>query len=216
MKKLGTPLVWGLLLIAIGLLVLLQNLGVLGGNLALIWAIIFAVVGVRFLYIFLMDRKVWWPLIPSFTLFGLAGLLLIETLFPGGAGTWGGALFLGSIALSFWAVYLVSRDNWWAVIPGGVLLTLAVVAGIGDTLGGVDSGAIFFLGLSLTFFLVALLPTPEGRMRWAWIPAGVLFVLSLVVLSQSAGLLIYIWPVALILAGLFFLVRALVNRNRPE
>lgn len=214
MKRLDTPLVWGILLIIVGLLVLLQNLGVLGDNLSLLWAVVFAAVGIRFLYVFLTNRAVWWPLIPSFALFGLAGLLLMETL--GGVGAWGGAFFLGALALGFWAVYLVSRENWWAVIPGGVLLTLALVAGIGDSLGGVDSGAIFFLGLSLTFLLVAILPTPQGRMRWAWIPAVVLLVLALVILGESAGWLIYVWPIAIILVGAYFLFRALANRSRQE
>ncbi|NLG52261.1 MAG: hypothetical protein GX552_19290 [Chloroflexi bacterium] len=216
MKKLDTPLIWGILLIAVGLLVLLQNLGVLGGNLPLLWAVIFAAVGVRFLYVFVKNRAIWWPLIPAFALFGLAGLLLMDALLPAEADAWGGAFFLGALALSFWAVYLVSRENWWAVIPGGVLLTLAFVAAIGDSLWGIDSGAIFFLGLSLTFFLVAILPTPEGRMRWAWIPAVVLFVLALVVLGESASWFVYVWPIAIIALGAYFLFRALSSRNPAE
>ena len=38
-------------------------------------------------------------------------------------------MFLGTIGLSFWVIYLTRRDFWWAVIPGGALMTLALVAG---------------------------------------------------------------------------------------
>jgi len=92
---------------------------------------------------------------------------------------------------------------WWALIPAGVLTTLAIVAGIDSRLGGIDSGAIFFVGLALTFGLVFLVT----RMKWALIPALILAVLSLVVLGNMSTLFNYLWPIALIGGGLFLLYR---------
>ncbi len=216
MKKIESPLVWGILLIAVGLLILLQNLGVLGETLVALWALIFAAAGVRFLYAFLTNRAVWWPLIPGLSLLGLAALITLSILFPEAGGTLGVFLFMGAISLSFWIIYFIDHTNWWAIIPGGVLLSLALMIGLSEVLPGDAAVGIFFLGMGLTFVLVALLRTPAGRMRWAWIPAAVLSIMGLIFLAQSAELLVYVWPLALIAVGLIFLFRALAGKNRQQ
>jgi len=105
------------------------------------------------------------------------------------------------------AVYATNRENWWAIIPAGVMVTLAVVSFLDQFFAGFETGGIFFLGLGLTFGLVAILPGPRGEMRWAFIPAGVLFLIGLVLLAALTSLVNYIWPVALILVGLYFIFR---------
>ena len=104
---------------------LLQTLGlfVLG---PLAWAVAALVAGLLFL-VFAV-RGQWWAWIPSLSLLGLAGLETLQYLAPVAADQWGGSVFLGAIGLGFWIVYLVDRAHWWAIIPGGVLVTLAVVA----------------------------------------------------------------------------------------
>jgi hypothetical protein len=118
----------------------------------------------------------------------------------------GGSIFLGAIGLSFWAVYLTGRDRWWAIIPGGVLFTLAIVSALPDRLlGGADSGGVFFLGLAATFLLVALL----ANMRWAFWPAGALGVFGTFLFFQSQiNLFSYIAAAALIVAGAFIILRS--------
>jgi hypothetical protein len=123
-----------------------------------------------------------------------------------------GVIMLGAIGLAFLLVYLVNRDNWWAIIPAGVMGTLAVISGLSQVLTGFETGGIFFLGLGLTFALVAILPTPEGQMRWAFIPAGILFMIGLLLTAATSSLSGIIWPLALILFGLFFVWRAFVAR----
>jgi hypothetical protein len=117
-----------------------------------------------------------------------------------------------AIGVSFWIIYLTRRDFWWAVIPGGVLITVALIAGLGDTLPEQMTPAILFLGLALTFLLVFLLPTPAGRMKWAWIPAAVLAVLGIAFLASMGGmvtLLAVAGPLALIVFGVVLLWRGL-------
>jgi hypothetical protein len=103
-------------------------------------------------------------------------------------------------------------ENWWAVIPGGVLLTLAIVAGLSENLEGIETGGVFFLGLGLTFALLALLPTGDGKLTWALIPAVVLFLMGLLITAAAAEFINYVWPAALILGGLYLLYRAFRSR----
>jgi hypothetical protein len=60
---------------------------------------------------------------------------------------------LGGIGLAFWPIS--RRQERWALIPAGVLTTLAVVTFLPDLVGTDSTPGIFFLGLALTFALVA-------------------------------------------------------------
>ncbi len=81
----------------------------------------------------------------------------------------GGALFLAAIGLSFWVIYALRREFWWAIIPAGTLVDIGRDGGIAEMGGGGRPWGFFFLGLAATFVLVYLLPNPEGRMKWALI-----------------------------------------------
>ena len=216
MKRLEVRVVGGILLIAVGILFLLQNLRIIGDGLDLLWALLFGAGGAVFVYVFLTNRAHWWAVIPGFVLLSLAALMTLNQLAPGLGGDWGGALVLGGIAVAFWVVYLASRENWWAVIPGGVLFTLALVVGLSSALEGIEVGGVFFLGLGLTFGLLSLLPTPEGRMKWALIPAAVLLVMGLLITAAATAVLKYIWPAALILVGLYVILRTFGARRASE
>jgi hypothetical protein len=216
MNRPRTTLTVGILLILAGLLFLLQNLGYLGGGLGLLWAVLFILGGLAFIYWFLRNRAAWWALIPGFTLLGLGGLILLSTLFPEAGNVWGGALFLGSIGLAFVAVYLVAPQHWWAIIPAGTLITLALVAALGALTDGMETGGIFFLGLGATFLVLGVVHTPQGRLKWAFIPAGVLLVMGILLLAQALEILGYIWPLALIAAGLYVLYRAVAARPKKD
>jgi len=199
-------IIWGLLLIAAGGLLLLQNFELLGVTWDILWAALFAMGGVAFVAIFLMDRHQWWAVIPGFTLLGLGALIALSSLGVSMA-TWGGVLFLGLIGLSFGVVYLVNPKNWWAVIPGGTLLTLAAITGLSELLPGEVIGGIFFLGLGLTFGFLYILPTVEGRQRWAIFPAAILIIMGLLVMAVSTNVFSLIWPSLLIVAGLYLVWR---------
>jgi hypothetical protein len=73
-------------------------------------------------------------------------------------------------------------------------------------------GGVFFFGLGLTFALLAILPTPEGRLTWAIIPAIVLLVMGALITAAAAQLINYLWPVALVLGGLYLLYRVIRSR----
>ncbi len=75
-----------------------------------------------------------------------------------------------------------------------------------------QTGGVFFLGLGLTFALVALLPSAAGRMTWAWIPAGILAVMGLLLMATSGNLIDYLWPLIIIAAGGFLIIRNVLGR----
>lgn len=205
MKRFDPRIIIGTLLILAGGLGFLQAFGILRDASDAFWGIVFLVAGGAFLMMFAggFSSGQWWAAIPGLVLAGIGVLILL----PDSLDNLSGAVFLGAIGLSFWLVYLSGRDRWWAIIPGGVLLTLAAVSALPDNLfGGTDSGGVFFLGLALTFLLVALL----AGMRWAYWPAGALGVFGTFLFFQSqVYLLSYIAAAALIGVGVVIILRSL-------
>src|SRR3990172_11604978 len=150
MKWLESRILWGCLFIVGGVLFLLQNLGFLWlGD--LFWTGLLGLGSLFFLSFFLQNRAHWWALIPGFTLLSLMTVTLLNWLIPDLGGSWGGSVILGGIGLSFFIIYLVDKANWWALIPGGVLLTLAATVGLEQFFPGLETAGVFFLGLGLTF-----------------------------------------------------------------
>lgn len=205
MKRLDARIVIGVLLILAGGLGFLQAFGFLQSASDAFWGIVFLAAGGIFLFMFAggFASGNWWAAFPGFVLAGIGVLILL----PNSLDNIGGAIFLGAIGLSFWAVYLTGRDRWWAIIPGGVLFTLAAVTVLpSNFIGGAASGGVFFLGLALTFLLVALL----ANMRWAYWPAGVLGVFGIFLFFESqVYLLSYVAAAALIVVGIFIILRSL-------
>ena len=212
-KRSNAELILGIFLVAGGVLILLQNLDVIPAS-GIFWGAAFVLGALVFLYVYLADRAHWWALIPGFTLLGIGGTIALSELAPAVGEAAGGAMVLGGISLGFWVIYLTDIDRWWAVIPAGVMLTLAVVT-LADTYGGViDGGGILFLGLGVTFLLLRLLPTSHRKMTWALIPAVVLFVMGLLMSAAALSLVNYVVPAFFILIGAFILLRTFTSRSQ--
>ena len=86
-----------------------------------------------------------------------------------------GPAFLGFVAVAFWLVYRTPTRRQavtgWAIIPAGVLTTLAAVAAVDSLRPRWDGGAVFLLGMTATFTAIYLLPRERGGGRWALWPA---------------------------------------------
>jgi hypothetical protein len=213
MKRLDFRMIFGLGLMLLGGLMLLEKFGILRGASSLFWAAAFLVAAAYFLYVFIKSPQgTWWAIIPAMALLGMGASAILPHVFNG----LGGGIFLGALGVAFFTIYATDHSRWWGIIPGGVLLTLAAVSTLAgsDTFNAFGSGSIFFVGLALTFLLVALLPNPFGKMQWAYIPAAVLFIMGAILGSTStAGLADYIWPVALIIVGLLVIAGFFYNRE---
>jgi hypothetical protein len=195
---------WGLLLVLAGVLFLLNSIGTITiGDYQ--WAIILGIGGFAFLSVFLADREQWWALFPSFGLLIGASAIFIENAFQGLRGDVIGAIVLGGIGLAFLIIFLTNLKHWWALIPAGVLFSLAAMLVL-----GFQSGGVFLIGLGLTFGVLGFVPTEHGRMRWAFIPAVVLILVGLFITIAAFNLFDLLWPLALIAGGvliIFFVIK---------
>ena len=234
MKSAKTSIIAGIALMAAGVLLLLDLLGILDSA-ALVWPLIFPAAGAAFLTLFFRSRDNWWAAIPGSVFLGLAAVILITQLWPGPAAYWAGAFLFLFMGAGFGAVYVREPANWWALIPCGVMLTLSLVAALPPAWEGMPVAAVLFLGLAATFAALSLVPVhPEhrpgqpaaspgqpgtaapARMKWPLIPAAVLAVLGLIFALQATVLLTaseFFVPVLLVLAGAALLVYAYRHRT---
>jgi hypothetical protein len=212
-RRVPSSVVWGVLLLLAGVMLLLDYLEVLPGE-WIFWAVALAAGAGAFLYVFLTQHEKWWAAIPAGWLLGAAAVTVWEALVANDDR--GAALLLGLGGLGFWAVYARRRANWWAVIPGGVLVTLAVMIALEATVSAATAGSVLFFGMAVTFALLAVLP--GTRMRWPLIPAAGLTLLGVLTALEATGALELanlVWPVALIAAGGYVIWKA-VRPRRPH
>jgi hypothetical protein len=214
MKAATASITAGAILLLAGALLLLDSLEVVDSG-VLVWPFAFGAAGAAFLAVFSRSRANWWAAIPGFALLGLAAVIATTGLWPGQAGDWPGSLFFLFIAAGFAAVYFREQANWWALIPCGVLLTLALVVALPPGLDGTPVAAVLFLGLAATFATLAATP---DRMKWPLIPAAVLAVVGLSFAIQSTvnfGAMDYITALVPLVAGLYLLYYAFHSRRQP-
>ncbi len=207
----------GILLIVFGILSLLSSMGVFEGGIDFFWAILFCAGGALFLYVFLNDRANWWALIPGFALIGIGLTIALELFLPQTRVDWGGMFIVGGIGLAFWAIYFIKREHWWAIIPGGVMLSVALMIGLTPVLEsvGLDTGGFLLVGIGLTFGAVAFLPSLRGQTKWALIPAAVLLLIGFLIIASAIAILEFVWPAALILVGLYLIFRVFRRQEPP-
>ena len=137
-------------------------------------------------------------------------LAVIPILTTGVSGEIIGTFVMWVIALPFWAVYLANRRNWWAIIPGGVMVVIGLMPLLSlSRTPETFVGGIFFVGLAAVFGLIYLLNLRDPQMFWAVDPAGVLLAIGVGVMAFGQNW----WPVVLIALGGVLLVRALLPRR---
>jgi hypothetical protein len=209
MKKIEWRLVIGIIMLAFGGLMLLQSLHVLpsSNNFGeMLVSLMFIAGGSIFLMQLFVDMvKNWWAVIPAGALFSLGIIIFGDSYFPRLMDQIGGGIFLGGIAAAFWAAYFIRKpDFWWALIPAGVLTTLALIA-IEPVSNILPADFLFLFGTSATFASIAFTVKPREKSSWAWIPSGILFFIGCIRLLTEFRTSILI-PVLFILAGLFILL----------
>jgi uncharacterized membrane protein len=145
MKRLDPRIAGGLLIVGFGVLWLLQEIGGFESIFGILAGLLIAASGLVFLVLFERNRAHWWAALAGFVLLGLGVLIILQRNAPAFATNYGGSLYLGGVSLAFWLAYLTNRDRWWAVIPGGVVFTLAAIPPLESLLSpGVLAGSLLF------------------------------------------------------------------------
>ena len=127
--------------------------------------------------------KQWGWLFPAGVFGGLALVITLATSNVDSAAV-ASPLFIG-LLIPFAAAYLTDRiRNWWALIPGGVMLFLALTTLLVDNAGGQWVGVMFLLMFAIAFLVVYL--TNHTR-TWALLVAYIFGVVSLAPMLAAIG-----------------------------
>lgn len=136
------------LLVIAGLLVLL-DFDILYGDAVALYAL--TAIALPFLYVYLRNRKMWWALIPAYTMFVVAGLIGLESIdfFTGETAT---SYIMFAIALPFLFVYARNTKMWWALIPGGIMAIIGIAFLLTEDIGRyIGPGIIILVGVWILF-----------------------------------------------------------------
>jgi hypothetical protein len=211
MNKRGySSLIWGGMLVLLGLLLLLENLNLFGEWQVPFWSLFLAAFGLLFLSIYVRDREQWWALIPSLVILGIAVAVFIaeQDLI---ADYVVATIILAAVGLPFLLIFATDRGHWWALIPA--LTMLGIAAGVFLEGAGAISGtavAGFVLGgISLGFLSIYLIDRAQW---WALIPGGIMGTMAFFFLLATATK--YVWPLAIILLGVLLLWGSLHGDGR--
>jgi hypothetical protein len=166
-------------------------------------------IALSFLIVYFGNRTRTWALLVAYILGVLA---LAPAMASGGGDTaaYFGAVFLFAIALPFFVVYFRSPENWWAIIPAGVMTTLTIITALAiagwirNAEQGGYANAILLGGIAITFAIVWL----HNAKEWA---KGVTIILAALAVASIffAAYTEIFWPVAIIFAGGYLLYTAM-------
>lgn len=181
------------LLLALGFLMLIFNSGILGALPSFTWFVLL-MLGAAFFWLWSKPKLLYWQRLLGFSLIAIVAIA--------SGGRFSASAALGFPALGFVLTYLHDRRRWWAMIPAGLLASLAMLLSFNALLPKWDATPILFLGFAATFAWLYL----TCAKRWAIIPT-IVFILLTVLLNDPQGTMPgWILPVILIATGVFMLL----------
>jgi hypothetical protein len=168
------------------------------------------------------SKKNQWAIIPA-GIFATIGLgIALDILIPSSEAT--GPVFMFLFAATFTAFAILSKNNWWAIIPAGFFTSLGLVVAL-DIL--VPHGAypappgtltwgfytwVLFLGLAATFgvlwVLRKILPT-----SWAMYPAAGFLTIAVLFIIEGAHFSEYWLETTLLVFGVMLLLAVLTGKR---
>lgn len=215
MQKQNTRAWFGIALIAVGLLFLLDELSIFYIREEMIVSIIFAIAGLALLSAYNTDKLTWKLVLGLIALF-IGFVTFVESTRIISHDYLGG-LILWVLAAGFLAVYAKNKKNWWGIIPGGILLTTGLMVMLEEAFWGFRyySHVVFFIGVALTFGYLYKIRDAENRLEWAKWPAGVgLGIAGISFLNEFFyNFEEFVAPLALILVGVFLITRSFYRRK---
>lgn len=178
-------LFWGLALLLMGVAFLGFNLGFLPQFDEFLWAAFLGILSVLFFFTYFSSGiRAWGWLFPATILGALSAIVYLSSTAING--DFLGAIFMAAVALPFWVAFFLDKNNWWAIIPAGVISTITLIILLSATrMDGDLIGGIFMLGLGLVFIVIYLLNREHW---WALIPGGVIATIGFTALTSGLSL----------------------------
>ena len=204
----------GIILLFVGGLILIQNLNLFKSDIgSVVGAIIYGTFSIYLFFQFSHRPDHWWWLIIGVFLLGLALsniIILFDTLEQYSPMV--GITFAG---IGFLIIYLYNRTNWWALIPGSILISLGIIRYLEVTSPDTSTNGILFFGTGIAFLLIFLIPSSLGeRMNWPLIPTVIFLAIGATAsLDQDLNIFSFVGPGLLILGGLLVLNVARSNKK---
>lgn len=215
MKEMKSVKGWGIVLIGFGVMLLLQSIGLIRSLEGVLGSVTLAAAGLLLVSLWFNSDKRWWVILPATVLLTLAlSVAAEEHLLPHFFDRYAGEIFAVFAGLAFIAIFWRYPNRWWAIFPGGGLLSIgaAVIAEemriLRPFIGPDGESGIFFFGMGLTFGLLYFKGrTVEGerRAKWAVYPMLALMVLGTMIIVASSQLTGFVAAAALIVAGVYLL-----------
>lgn len=185
MKRNRTGLFWGLLLIGAGVVALGQQLGYIQQFTdPQFWIWVFALISLASVIEYALSGwKQWGWLFPAGA-FGGVALVITLAINDVDSAAVASPVFFGML-IPFVAAYLTDRTrNWWALIPGGIMLFMGFMMLLIDNVNDDWVGALFLLFFGLSFLIVYL--TNRTRI-WALLVAYIFGVVSIAPMLSAVG-----------------------------
>lgn len=184
MKKKWLSIFWGIILIAAGVLFMLNNMGILNfqywSNTT--WVLSFGAAAVLFLVTYLLQGVRYWCWLFPATV--SAGIALVIGLNDTALGRQiGGTPILAAVALPFFVAFFTdTQKNKWALIPAWVMTVITAIVFLADKADGNLVGALVLYSIGLPFLVVYL---TDKKQNWALIPFGVMTAIGTIPLLQA-------------------------------
>lgn len=132
-----------------------------------------------------------------------------------------GFITLTGLGFIFLLLYFANNIKGF-VYPGCILPAIGTFSLI-DSLLNIDIGWLFFLLLSISFYLIYIFEHRKNNVKWPLIPASILLAFSALTFLTSINIfgiglweiLIYIWPAILIIIGIRLIYNN-KNNNKKE
>lgn len=173
---------WGILLIAGGVVALAQTQGYLTDLSANVWAVIFGIIAAAALIVYLAGGTQNWPMLFPVGVFGSLGLMIFLGSDQPDNPAIAAPLFVG-IGVPFVVAYAIDRaNNWWALIPAGIMAFFTVLMLVIDRVADEWIGTALFLVMGVIFLLVYL----NRKKSWALLVAYIMLILSFLPLLDTA------------------------------
>lgn len=207
--------VFGILLILFGTYLALEQFGVIPVSArGLVPAVLFGFAAFSLFSMYFANTTRWWAVMVGFFMSGLALSALVGVFAPEMSARVSGTLFFAGLSLGFAAAYVVQRENWWAIIPGGVMLSLAAVTFFENTPGiPFEPAGLLFIGMGLTFLLLSTVKNNNIRLSWGIYPGIPLLIFGVMLAIGSEESWAVMGPLLLVAGGVWLLYSSLRKRS---